>query len=397
MRSPWHAAPRRRAAWCALIVGVLAVHLFVGVEVAVNVIGVDAGAEPQRIDVSLVQELAPSTPPPPPAANPAPPRARAPRAVRGARAASQPQPVASSPEEAASASHAALEAEALALAASMAAASAPQAPASAASAALAADAAASAAESAVAEIQPALEWPPSTRLSYTLSGLFRNGPLYGDGVVEWRRDGLHYQVEFDFSVQPFFDGHMFSDGEITPDGLQPVHYDEWRKFPLRDRLVRRIEFGDDAVLLNNGTRTARLPQTQDPSSQFVQFVWMFTSHPEWLRADNIVSIPLALPNALRVWHYRVGAAEALRLPFGTIDAVHLTPIDPRKPNELAFEIWIAPSLQYLPVRIHVPLNEENFADLTLSSRPLQAATPASAPAESRPPGPRPASAPMTLP
>ena len=392
MRSPWHEAPRRRATWFALIVAVLAVHLAVGVEVAVNVIGVDAGAEPQRIDVSLVQELAPTAPPPPPAA--APPAARGARPARGVRAASapepEPEPVASTPEEAASASHAGLRAEALALAASMAeaAASAPEAPIAAASAALA-----PASSPIVVAAQPALEWPPSTRLSYTLSGLFRNGPLYGDGVVEWRRDGLHYQVEFDFSVQPFLDGHMFSDGEITPDGLQPVHYDEWRKFPLRDRLVRRIEFGDDAVLLNNGTRVARLPQTQDPSSQFVQFVWMFTAHPEWLRTDNVVSVPLALPNTLRVWHYRVGASETLQLPFGAIDAVHLAPIDPRKPNELAFEIWIAPTLQYLPVRIHVPLNDENFADLTLSSRPLQAA----APAASQALAPRPASAPMTLP
>ena len=53
--------------------------------------------------------------------------------------------------------------------------------------------------------QPAFEWPPSTRLTYTLTGLYRNGPLYGKAAVEWRRVGTHYQVQFDIHVSPFFD------------------------------------------------------------------------------------------------------------------------------------------------------------------------------------------------
>ena len=67
--------------------------------------------------------------------------------------------------------------------------------------------------------------------------------------------------------------------------------------------------------------------------------------------------------------------ETLALGFGQLDAVHLRPLldGPRRPNEYPFEIWTAPSLQYLPVRILVPIDDKNFADLSLDALPLQAA------------------------
>ncbi len=398
MRSPWHEAPRRRAGWFALIAAVVTAHALLLVRLAASVIGWDGAAEPRRIEVSLVKELAPAAPPlvatalQPPVDRPAARPARAGRAARPHRNAAQ---AASSPAEAASAS--AQETprtgaeEGVRLGAGLAAieiqtadpgqqeveaAEAAAAAASAASAAAARASGASSTPNAVAgPPRPALDWPPSTRLTYTLTGMYRNGPLYGSSVVEWRREGTHYQVQFDIHVSPFFDQRMFSDGRIADDGLRPQHYDEVRKFPLADPRVRKIEFGDDDVTLGNGTRVARLAQTQDPASQFVQFVWMFATHPQWLQSGNVVEIALALPNNLRRWQYDVGALESLQLPFGAIDAVHLTPrtTGPRRSNEYPFEIWTAPTLQYLPVRIHVQLDEQNYADLALDSRPLQAA------------------------
>ena len=122
-------------------------------------------------------------------------------------------------------------------------------------------------------------------------------------------------------------------------------------------------------------RVVKLPQTQDGASQFVQFVWMFAQRPELLRPGNIVDIPLALNSNLRRWHYQVVGIESLQLDFGQLDAVHLRPLldGPRRPNEYPFEIWTAPTLQYLPVRILVPIDADNFADLSLDALPLQAA------------------------
>ncbi len=193
--------------------------------------------------------------------------------------------------------------------------------------------------------------------------------------MEWRRSGTHYQVQFDIHVSPFFDQHMFSDGQITEHGLSPQHYDESFEVPLVAPRVRRIEFSEEEVVLANGTRVIKLPQTQDGASQFVQFVWMFSTQPDLLRAGNVIEVPLALNSNLRRWHYQVTGAETLGFDFGRLATVHLKPMldGPRRPNEYPFEIWTAPSLQYLPVRILVPIDDKNFADLSLDALPLQAA------------------------
>jgi len=394
VRSPWRESRRRRAAWFGLIFAVLLAHALFGLRVLSSVIGWNSAHEPRRIEITLTKQVMPTAPTPAAAAPPAPaPAPRPPRAMRVARASSAPVP-ASAPEESASQptpesalseSHKLLASRALALAASAAEASRP---ASAASTEAAVAAAPTVAVGTVRLLagsgvsapvagpsRPSFAWPPSTRLTYTLTGLYRNGPLYGKASVEWRREGTHYQVQFDIHVSPFFDQHMFSDGQITDDGLSPQHYDEAFEVPLVTPRVRKIEFTPDEVILANGTHATRMPQTQDGASQFVQFVWLFSTRPELLRPGNVIDIPLALNNNLRRWHYQVVGPETLRLAFGQMDAVHLKPIldGPRRPNEYPFEIWTAPTLQYLPVRILVPLDDKNFADLSLDALPMQAA------------------------
>ncbi len=102
---------------------------------------------------------------------------------------------------------------------------------------------------------------------------------------------------------------------------------------------------------------------------------MFSTQPDLLRAGNVIELPLALNSNLRRWHYQVTGAETLDFDFGRLATVHMKPIldGPRRPNEYPFEIWTAPSLQYLPVRILVPIDDKNFAALSLDALPLQAA------------------------
>jgi len=389
--APWRESRRRRAAWFGLILAVLLVHALFGVRVLSSVIGWNTAERPRRIEVTFAKRLEPSAPPPAtaPAAEPAP---RPARAVRPPRTGDAP---ASAPEEpefhpaspgAPSESRAQLVGQALALASKLEAEerakaqaeAASQAQAHAAEYAAAASAAAAQAHAASAIAGPArppFEWPPATRLTYTLTGERGAGVhLYGNAVVEWRRQGSRYQVQFDVHISPWIDQHMYSDGEISPEGLRPRHYDEAFSVLFATPRARRIEFGETDVLLNNGMRVARQPQTQDGASQFVHFVWMFHNHPEWLRPGNIVHFPLALPNNLRSWSYMVTGTEHLELAFGGIDAVHLKPLldGPRRPNEYPFDIWVAPSLQYLPVQIVVKVDASTWALLALDDLPLQA-------------------------
>jgi hypothetical protein len=57
-----------------------------------------------------------------------------------------------------------------------------------------------------------------------------------------------------------------------------------------------------------------------------------------------------------------------------VQSVHLKPrLLPRPGGELSAEIWFAPELRYLPLRIRVQQDAATFIDLMISRRPELAA------------------------
>ena len=221
------------------------------------------------------------------------------------------------------------------------------------------------------------EWPPSTRLSYTLSGNYR-GPVEGQARVEWLRSGGRYQVHLDVSVGPSFapllTRRMSSDGELTAAGLRPRRYDEETRALLRSPRVASIVFDDEFVRLPAGDPVPLPPGVQDTASQFVQITWMFTTQPELLEPGRTLQMPLALPRRVDLWLYDVLARETLDTPVGPIETVHVKPRrEAVSGGDLTAEMWLAPTLQYLPVRILIRQDRDNYADLLIERLPQQAA------------------------
>ena len=257
-------------------------------------------------------------------------------------------------------------------------------PASAASAASAVAAAASAppvpaASAALTDpnAAPSFAWPPSTRLTYSLVGNYR-GEIHGRARVQWVRLGARYQVHLDVTVGPSFapliERRMTSDGDLGEQGLAPRHYDETTRVAFQSPRRVAMSFTPDQVTLGNGTVRAVAPGVQDTASQFVQLTWLFTTQPQRLRVGDAVDFPLALPRRVDRWFYDVVEREPLASPLGELDTFHLKPrrSGARPRGELSAEVWIAPSLQYLPVRIRIQQDAETFVDLMLDAAPLQA-------------------------
>ena len=133
------------------------------------------------------------------------------------------------------------------------------------------------------------------------------------------------------------------------------------------------------VTMPNGSQQDAPPGLQDAASQFVQLTWLFTTQPELLRAGNTVTMPLALPRRIGSWVYDILGQERLVTPVGELDTFHLKPrLGERRPgNELSAEVWFAPTLQYLPVRIRIQQDADTYLDLLLDAAPMQAAPAAS--------------------
>jgi hypothetical protein len=354
-------ATQRRYRLGGLAVLVTAVHVALALHGWPARLGDGAADQtPRRIEVSFVRELAQEAPPRVPPVIPAAPRlARLPPAPAPAASAAplarvrpevEPAPPALPVEPAPPIDLAAVEPLPRALA--------------------------PLAEASAAEDQPSPEWPPSTRLSYTLTGNYR-GPVQGQAQVEWLRSGTRYQVYMDLSVGPSFaplmSRRVSSEGDITAQGLQPRRYDEVTRVALRQPRPLTVFLDADQVRLPSGVVVPRPAGVQDSASQFVQLTWLFTMQPELLQAGRRVDLPLALPRVVETWSYEVLATENLDTPAGVVGAVHVKPSrPPRAGNDLVAEFWAAPSLQYLPVRIVIRQDAETYVDLVIDQLPKQA-------------------------
>lgn len=242
------------------------------------------------------------------------------------------------------------------------------------------------AEVASAEVGP--EWPLSVRLRYRLVGHYQ-GPVHGDAEVEWLRQDDRYQVRLRVqigpSLAPFVRRELISDGVVGAGGIRPRRYDEATRLLLGPERRVSVLIDDERVLLANGRSLPAPPGVQDSASQFVHLAWLLLTGRAAAEEGGLIELPLALPRGLHAWRYRIVGSERLETAIGYTEAWHLRPEGVAVPGALMAEVWLAPSLQYLPVRIDIRQSEQVWVQLSLREAPLQE-QPEPENAASQPPG-----------
>ena len=153
---------------------------------------------------------------------------------------------------------------------------------------------------------------------------------------------------------------FLSQGEVTNESLAPRAYQESR--PGR---VRTVQIGAENVTLNDGRVVLKPPGTQDTASHFVELSHRFATAKEPLVVGGKTSVWLARPGGVDLWVYDIVSLDRLDTPkFGALQAYHLKPRpihDSR--GDIYAEIWIAPTLQYLPVRIRITQGAKYWVDI----------------------------------
>lgn len=371
---PSRPAPLRKRRWLPLlIVLVIALHAWIQ---ALLSRALDAWQIPQtfpkRLQATYVHTMALSAPRA--AAAQAKPASAAPKRQGPSPAAEPvaPTPPASSPEPAASEAVAASVAPSAPDVAAV-----PDAAASAPPAANDREPPSVAQDGATNSVPPNFEWPQAVKLEYQLIGRYR-GELKGSGVVEWVREGQHYQVHLDIAIGPRFapmlSWHGSSDGQLRPEGLYPRRYDEQQGGLFSSRKHRQLIMDDDQVELNNGSRVPRIALLQDQTSQFIQMAYTFRMQPQLFMPGQVIEVPLARPGKIDTLYYDVIGEDQLDIPVGKVSALHLRPRRKEAaPGDFSVETWYSAQLEYLPVRIKLHQGEYDI-DLVLSSLPAVAAS-----------------------
>ena len=188
--------------------------------------------------------------------------------------------------------------------------------------------------------------PPSVRLNYTVEA--NKFPFSLNSELRWQHNGTHFEARLEFSA--FGQSRLqTSRGEITPEGLAPTRFSD--KF--RSELAAHFDRQNGKVTFSANTPDAPLlAGAQDRLSILVQLAAMVASHPEAYPEATTIAIQTIGPREADTWLFTVGRTETLVLPGGEQTALKLVR-NPRKEFDQRVEVWLAPAMTYLPVRIRI--------------------------------------------
>lgn len=225
----------------------------------------------------------------------------------------------------------------------------------------AADAQPAAAQPAAAAAH-AVTLPPPARLRYEVVAEVRGLPLQGHGTLDWRHDGARYEARMEITgagrtrVQR-------SEGRITPQGLAPGYFSD------RNRSEQATHFDREqgrVVFSNNRPQAALAEGMQDRLSVVLQLAAMVAAQPGRYASGTQVTIPTASTGEAQPWVFEVEGEEDLQLPGGAVRALKLLRA-PRREYDQRVELWLAPRMDYAPVRVRLTNPNGDTVDQRWSS------------------------------
>jgi outer membrane biosynthesis protein TonB len=207
--------------------------------------------------------------------------------------------------------------------------------------------------------------PASAQLSYSVEGQSKGLNYNASGALDWRNDGQGYSARMEIRMFLLGSRVQTSQGGLNATGLQPERFADKSRSERAahfDRKDNRIRFS------NNAPDAELLPGAQDRLSVFMQLAGLLNARPEAYPAGQVIALPVAGVGGSEVWRFQVQGLASLDLPAGSLIARHLVR-EPREARDTRVEIWLAPSLGHLPVRIRLTQDSGDVVDQRLSTLP----------------------------
>lgn len=215
--------------------------------------------------------------------------------------------------------------------------------------------------------------PPGTELPVALPGPATlefdakgqvKGFQYSAGAeLQWSHDDQYYQARQSISMFLMGERSQTSQGLVTPRGLQPLSFTD------RGRKTQTAHFdvAQGKASFSDGTPEAAIADgVQDRLSVFLQLSALLAAAPGRYPQGTVIELTTSSARAAARWRFAVGPSETLDLPAGSVEALRLDKLpDTQGNSEQQGALWLAPSMQYLPVRIRLNQGQNDYVDLRL--------------------------------
>lgn len=223
------------------------------------------------------------------------------------------------------------------------------------------------AEPAAASSPPLPDAPaPEPELTFPLSVLAKQrAHYYGfamDLSQQWLMEGTRYVILNEASKFGF-KAEILSEGNVSPDGLQPEHYrlslnNTLRNYANFDRVQNQLIHGKAGV------------QKIAPLTNDMQDMASLPFHVAVTYEGN-ADRRLMVTTGSSVYEItlQVVAEETLKLPGGMLKTIHLQGNRTRSDGtrQEGYNIWLAPRYRNFPVRFSGPDSKGNLLEMSVSS------------------------------
>ncbi len=211
-------------------------------------------------------------------------------------------------------------------------------------------------------IKRAFSLPPSVDLSYQIKARQKGFSISGDAQVSWRVADGKYTLHTDSRAMIL--GSLLanrSEGAIDAFGIAPAEFHEKRfrkeaSTTTFDRAAKTISFSESKV------RYPILGGEQDRTSVPWQLVAVARAAPDKFVIGSEWTFFVAGRRDAEPWTFKVVKHETIRTALGEVAAVHIVKRPPPDSKDQQLDIWLAPSMEWFPVRLRFEDGEGEFVD-----------------------------------
>jgi hypothetical protein len=205
--------------------------------------------------------------------------------------------------------------------------------------------------------------PRSAHLHYKVMAQVKGMELTGEGELLWHNDGHDYEAKLEVRAPFVRTRTQTSTGQVTAQGLEPL------RFADKNRSEQAAHFQrDKGVVSFSGNRpdAPLLAGAQDRLSVMLQLGAMIGGAPRKFPPHTEIAVQTADTQEAQGWTFTVEGMEQLHLPGGSVAALKLIR-NPRKEYDQKVELWLAPGMDYVPVRLRLTQPNGDSVDQQWSS------------------------------
>ena len=207
----------------------------------------------------------------------------------------------------------------------------------------------------------AFKAPRSALLRYDVKGQTRHIGYSAWADLNWQQNGEAYNARLEVGAFLLGSRVQTSVGTLGLDGLMPTRFGD----KSRSELAAHFQREKNTITFSaNSPDVPLLKGAQDRLSVVLQLGALLAADPSRFPPGTMLSFQTVSQREAEIWQFVVEKEELLRLPYGDIHAIKLQR-NPRREFDQRIELWLAPSLDFLPARLRITNANGDFVDQSL--------------------------------